>query len=93
MESIKGGETILASFVLLLKEIDTEERVVYKFGPNENMMGKIELNKVTRKFAELEPIPDVNISSKFYFDRAAQKLSIYFIRENGNFPDRTTFES
>ncbi|MOA60084.1 hypothetical protein D3C78_1848770 [compost metagenome] len=55
----------MASFVLLLKEMENEERVVYKFGPNENVMGRIELNKITRKFAELEPIPDPNISTKF----------------------------
>ncbi|MEK3789130.1 hypothetical protein [Paenibacillus sp. FSL K6-1230] len=83
----------MASFVLLLKEMENEERVVYKFGPNEDVMGKIELNKITRKFAEIEPIPDINISTKFYFDRAAQRKSVCFIRENGRFPDRTTFES
>ncbi|NQX69584.1 hypothetical protein HQN90_25965 [Paenibacillus alba] len=83
----------MASYVLLLKEMENEERVVYKFGPNEDMMGKIELNKITRKFAEIEPIPDISISNKFYFDRAAQRISVCFIRENGRFPDRTTFES
>lgn len=84
---------MLASFVLLLKEMENEERVVYKFGPNEDVMDKIELNKITRKFAEIEPIPDINISTKFYFDRAAQRISVCFIRESGRFPDRTTFES
>lgn len=83
----------MASFVLLLKEMEDEEKVIYKFGPNEFVMGRIELNKITRQFAELDPIPAPNNSSKFYFDRAAQKLSVCFIRENGHFPDRTTFES
>ncbi|MCK6077397.1 hypothetical protein [Paenibacillus silvae] len=83
----------MASFVLLLKEMEDEEKVIYKFGPNEMVMGRIELNKITRKFVELDPIPDSNISTKFYFARAAQKLSVCFIRENGIFPDRTTFES
>ncbi|MEH7353858.1 hypothetical protein V7150_09790 [Neobacillus drentensis] len=83
----------MASFVLLLKEFENEERVIYRFGPNEDVMGKIELNKVTRKFTELEPIPDESTSSKFYFDRAAQRLTVCFIRQSGLFPDRTTFES
>ncbi|MEH7356659.1 hypothetical protein V7150_24425 [Neobacillus drentensis] len=83
----------MAAFVLLLKEFEDEEKVIYRFGPNENSMGKIELNKITRKFTETEPIPDNNISTKFYLDRAAQRLSICFARENGVFPARTTFES
>lgn len=53
----------------------------------------VKLNKITRKFTQLESIPDPNFSTKFYFDRAAQKLSVCLIRENGYFPDRTSFES
>ncbi|MGK5507758.1 hypothetical protein [Brevibacillus formosus] len=83
----------MASYVLLLKEFENDETVVYKFGPNENIMGKIELNKLTRKFSELEGIPDASIPSKFYFDRAAQRLAVFQIREGGNFPERTAFES
>ncbi|WP_079504843.1 hypothetical protein [Mesobacillus jeotgali] len=83
----------MASYVLLLKEYEDSEKVVYKFGPNENIMGKIELNKLTRKFSELEVIPDQNIPSKFYFDRAAQRLAVCLMREGGVFPDRTAFES
>ncbi|MGC5775819.1 hypothetical protein [Paenibacillus pabuli] len=48
----------MASFVLLLKEMEDEEKGIYKFGPNEIVMGRIELNKITRKFAELDPIPE-----------------------------------
>ncbi len=33
---------------LLLKEYEDEEKVVYRFGPNEEQMGKIELNKKTK---------------------------------------------
>lgn len=83
----------MAAFVLLLKDFEDEEKVIYRFGPCENSMGKIELNKITRKFTEIEPVSDRNISTKFYFDRAAQRLSICFIKENGCFPNRTTFES
>ena len=56
-------------------------------------MGKIELNKLTRKFSELEVIPDQNIPSNFHFDRAAQRLAVCFVREGGVFPESTTFES
>ncbi|HDR7717156.1 hypothetical protein VSY18_14800 [Bacillus albus] len=83
----------MASYVLLLKEYEDNETVVYRFGPNENGMGKIELNKLTRKVSELEALPDQNIPSKFYFDRAAQRLAVCLIREGGVFPEKTAFES
>ncbi|MEK4171381.1 hypothetical protein MHI22_07385 [Lysinibacillus sp. FSL L8-0312] len=83
----------MASYVLLLKECEDNETVVYRFGPNENVMGKIELNKFTRKFFELEAISGNNFPSKFYYDRAAQRLAVCLVKEGGVFPDRTTFES
>ncbi|MGM0713815.1 hypothetical protein [Brevibacillus parabrevis] len=83
----------MASYVLLLKEFENDESVIYKFGPNEKVMGKIELNKITGKFSELEGIPDPRIPSKFYFDRAAQRLAVCLVREGGIFPERTAFES
>ncbi|WP_107839304.1 hypothetical protein [Metasolibacillus meyeri] len=83
----------MASHVLLLKEYEDNEIVVYRFGPNEDIMGKIELNKFTRKFSELEAIPNSNFPSKFYYERAAQRLAVCLVREGGIFPDRTAFES
>ncbi len=88
-----GGGLNLASYVLLLKEHEDKETVIYRFGPNEHSMGKIELNKLTKKVRELETIPDKDISSKFYFNRAAQKLAVCLVRDGGVFPERTTFES
>ncbi len=92
MVSTRGGVN-LASFVLLLKEYEDDKTVVYKFGPNEDIMGKIAMNKLTRKFFELESLPDKNIPTEFYFDRAAQRLAICLVREGGIFPEKTTFES
>lgn len=83
----------MASYVLLLKEYEDDETVVYRFGPNENIMGKIELNKFTRKFSELEVLPDNNFPSTFYYERAAQRLAVCLVREGGVFPERTAFES
>ncbi|MEC0281558.1 hypothetical protein [Terribacillus saccharophilus] len=83
----------MASYVLLLKDYEDSESVIYRFGPNEKIMGKIKLNKLTRQFSELERLPDENIPSKFYFDRAAQRMAIYLAREGGVFPNKTAFES
>ncbi|MEK3806083.1 hypothetical protein MHB63_05755 [Bacillus sp. FSL H8-0547] len=67
----------MASYVLLIKEYEDDETVVYKFGPNEEIMGKIKLIKINRKFSELESLPDQNFPTKFYFDRAAQRLAVF----------------
>lgn len=83
----------MATFVLLLKEYEDDNIVIYKFGPNEKVMGKIELNKSTRMFNELEPVPNSEQIAQFYFNRAAQRLARCFIKEEGKFPDKTTFES
>jgi hypothetical protein len=82
----------MASYVLLLKEKDDEESVIYKFGPNELNMGKIMLNKKTMIFTEIEPVHDELIKPKFYFDRAALKITKYFSSGRG-FPDKASFES
>ena len=83
----------MASFVLLLKEYEDEEKVIYRFGPNEEQMGKIELNKKTNMFSEIEAVQDSTQSSKFYFDRAAQRLARCLVKEKGEFLEKMSFES
>ncbi|MCD1259457.1 hypothetical protein B5M42_011490 [Paenibacillus athensensis] len=83
----------MASFVLLLKEYEDDEKVIYRFGPNEQAMGKIELNKQEETIQEIEPVENAHNDSKFYFNRAAQRLARCLYNENGQFPEKTTFES
>lgn len=83
----------MASFVLLLKDYQYDEKVIYYFCPNEQVMGKIELNKKKETIQEVELVVNANHESKFYFDRAAQRLARCLYSEDGQYPDRTTFES
>ncbi|WP_322925070.1 hypothetical protein [Paenibacillus campi] len=83
----------MGAFVLLLKDYEDESIVIYRFGPKENIMGKIELNKEARTFSELEPINNPNHSNQFYFDRAAQRMARCLLKEEGVFPEKMTFES
>ncbi|MEI5909148.1 hypothetical protein WAK64_19030 [Bacillus spongiae] len=83
----------MASFVLLIKEYENNEVVVYRFGPNEDIIGKIELNKITGRLYEIKPIPDPNFSSEFYYKRAARRLAVIFSREGGVFPEKTAYQS
>lgn len=83
----------MASFVLLIKESEDENSIIYKFGPDEQIMGRIEFDKKTEIFNELEPVPDKERSSQFYFKRAVQRLGKCYVHEGGIFPDRTAFQS
>ncbi|MCV9948936.1 hypothetical protein [Paenibacillus sp. BT-177] len=83
----------MGAFVLLFKEHEDETVVIYRYGPNEHIMGKVQLNKETKLFSEIEPLSDPSHSNKFYFDRAAQQMARCFVKENGIFPDEMTFES
>ncbi|MDK1001435.1 hypothetical protein ABES74_11275 [Bacillus subtilis] len=83
----------MAVYILLLKEYEDNETVVYKLGPHENTMGKMKLNKIIRKFSELEEIPDKDLPSTFYFDLAVQRLAVCLEREEVVFPEKTAFES
>lgn len=83
----------MGAFVLLLKDYEDESVVIYRFGPKEDIMGKIQLNKETRMFAELEPINNQNHSNQFYFDRAAQRMARCLVKEGVLFPEKLTFES
>lgn len=83
----------MAVYVLLLKEYEDEEKVIYKYGPNEEITGKIEYNKKSNKIIEIEPIIKEGISNDFYIKRAAQKLAVISVRANGIFPEKTSVES
>lgn len=83
----------MAVYVLLLKEYEDEEKVIYKYGPNEEITGKIEYNKKSNKLIEIEPIIKEGISNDFYVERAAQKLAVISVKANGVFPEKTSIES
>ncbi|MGE6577859.1 hypothetical protein [Paenibacillus xylanexedens] len=81
----------MATYVLLVREEETENFVVYKFGPDENSLGKIKLSKSDGECEEIEKVPES--TTNFYYLRAASRL-IRILRENdGVFPDRTSYAS
>lgn len=52
----KVSGALAHSFVLLIKDLEDEERVIYRFGPDEQRMGRIELNKKEETIQEIEPV-------------------------------------
>ncbi|MEK3806096.1 hypothetical protein MHB63_05825 [Bacillus sp. FSL H8-0547] len=83
----------MAVFVLMLKEFEDEDRVVYLYGPNEDLMGQIEYDKKNRVINQLSQINSSEFADDFFFKRAGRRLSRMIIKENSNFVDRTTIES
>jgi hypothetical protein len=82
----------VATYVLMLKVYEDSEKVIFKFGPNEERMGKVEMNKITKAYNENEPIP--GIQSSFYFNCTVSKLLRYLKENEGNeFPDRMFYAS
>lgn len=83
----------MAVFVLMIKDFENEDRVVYFYGPNENAMGRIEYDKKMGVISQVAPIDSSEFTDEFFFKRAGRRLSRMIIKENHQFVDRTTIES
>lgn len=55
----------MASVILLVKQTEDDEKVIYRFGPNERKMGLIEMNKIKESVKELEPVQVDGVSPSF----------------------------
>lgn len=83
----------MAVYILIVKEEEDDSAVVYRFGPNEETIGKLLYNKKSQTFSELEPVfCDNSKRSEFYFNRAAQKLAKAIIKDR-EYPDKTCWAS
>ena len=83
----------MAVYVLLLKEYEDEEKLIYKYGPNEEILGKIQYDKKLDKIIEIKSIVKEGVSNEFYFRRAAQKIAVMSKMEDNIFPDIISIES
>lgn len=82
----------MAAFVLMIKLEDNEEKVIYKFGPNEQHMGIIEFNKMNKMSNVRESVNDGILSNKAYERWAAEKIVKLMYKEGGEFPAVTSVE-
>ena len=77
------------SMIYLIKETENKDEVIYKFGPTEELFGRVLLKKNCNPKdnmpIELEPVKCEK--PEFFFNRAAMRLARYFM--NGNvYPDK-----
>jgi len=83
----------MAVYIIMVKEYEDEERVVYNYGPSEDVMGKIEYDKKNEVINQISPIVSENYADEFFFKRAGRRLARMIIKEKGNFVEKTTIES
>lgn len=82
----------MAVYVKMIKKYDDEKKVVYRFGPNENLMGEIEFDKEKKIFNVLYQVNDSRISNQAYENWATEQIIKIMFKNNGQFPDFTSVE-
>ncbi len=74
--------------VLLYKKTETEDYVEYGYGPNDEFLGRLRLNKANGEYEVLEDVPGI-YTNEFYLFRALKRLEE--CRQSGIFPVKTSF--
>lgn len=82
----------MAVYIKMIKKYDDEKKVIYRFGPNENLMGEIEFDKEKKEFNVLNQVNDSRISNEAYENWAKEQIIKIMFRNNGQFPDVTSVE-
>lgn len=79
----------MAFYILLLKEREDTTSVVYRFGPHEELLGRLQLDKISGMVTEIEAVPTGN--SEVFFPRAAVKIRQHW--REGGFPEKSCWAS
>lgn len=74
----------MVPYMLLQKVHENDTEVVYQFGPNKDLHGRMVLNKIDGSIAELDPVPVENAED--VFASMAAKLREHW--RNGVIPNR-----
>ncbi|MFG6324768.1 MAG: hypothetical protein K1W35_12075 [Lachnospiraceae bacterium] len=82
----------MAVYVKMIKKYDDEKKVIYRFGPNEKLMGEIEFDKEKKEINVLYHVNDSRISNQAYEKWATEQIIKIMFRNNGQFPDVTSVE-
>ena len=82
----------MAVYIKMIKKYDDDKKVVYRFGPNERLMGEIEFDKEKKEFNVLNQVNDSRISNEAYENWSKEQIIKIMYRDNGQFPDVTSVE-
>ena len=82
----------MAAYVKMIKKYDDDKRVIYRFGPDEDLMGEIEFDKEEKTFNIIKQVNDSRRKNETYERWAAEKIIRIMIKNDGQFPDVTSVE-
>lgn len=82
----------MATYVVIIKEHEDDNNIIIRYGPEESRLGKAVIEKLTRSYKEIEPVPGTE--SKFYFNCAVGKVIRHLLNNSGEeFPERGFYAS
>jgi len=68
-------------------------KVIYNYGPNEQIMGEIGFDKANKKILDIKSVNDSRMKNDFYFKRVAQKLVVISTKGENVFEDKIIIAS
>ncbi|HFJ9439127.1 MULTISPECIES: hypothetical protein [Bacillus] len=85
----------MAICLLMTKEFENEEIVVYQYYPSESpaKIGKMHYNKKERMFYEIEQAPVDSLNMREYYFNCACTRIVRCLRKNEEFPDSMAYEA
>jgi len=79
----------MGMYVMIRKKADDEVHAEFEFGPNENRLGRIRIDKASGEMVVLKDVPDDTKS--IYSTLAQRKIHLHW--KDGEYPDATCWAS
>lgn len=78
----------MAVSLIMIKEMEDDEKVIYLYGCSEKNTGKIGYNKKSNEILDIEPLIIDGEIQDYYFHKTAQKLVVTAHKNKGIFPEK-----
>lgn len=79
----------MGRLVELWKAEETEDRVVYSYGPSQQQCGRIACTKADGAVSLVTPVPDVPDQDDSFVYRDLAMVKLQMLHRSGQFPDKT----
>jgi hypothetical protein len=81
----------MSLYVIIEKEYEDEAKVIYHYGPNQESLEKLEINKETKQVAKIET--GVNHPNYYYLKAAAKIFKHNKENPNDMYPKKLVYAS
>ena len=83
----------MAIYIQMKKVYEDNKTVIYEYGMNESVTGKIGYEKSNKQILDIEPLIINGEKKDYLFHKSAQKLVVTAHEENNTFPDKLIIAS